>query len=371
VVEQPRPGLGQERGLAARLPPGHAGDRRQGPHRVDLPRPALLGPRAGDDRLRLQAVTGAHAAPVASRAAGLRRSWPTTPWRAAPAPAPAAMASRAAPRPTAITRASPASRRAICEQLLAFRDGRRQYALMTHLLEPLSDDFLRQLAAHFAALDLPYPPPQPGHRPAARARAEQLVTQGDAARAAGLQRLPRPGADRRAAGRAGAAGLPRDYLNAQLGAWRSGTRHARAPDCMADIARRLAPEDIAALSAWLSARPVPVPARAAATLPRPAAALRQRAGAGAAVTRGAGTRVALASCRGAAGWCCRLAAPWWDRAADLRSAPRRRPRSAGRGAAPTWRASATAPVATPHAAAPTMPAVASSTRPSAAWWRPT
>lgn len=156
------------------------------------------------------------------------------------------------------------------EQLLAFRDGRRRYALMTQLLEPLSDGFLRELAEHFAALDLPYPPPQPGPLDAvARARAERLVTQGDAA----LQ-LP---ACTACHGQAltgvqpavpALLGLPRDYLNAQLGAWRSGTRQARAPDCMADIARRLAPADIAALSAWLSARPVPVPAKAAASLPR-------------------------------------------------------------------------------------------------------
>jgi hypothetical protein len=75
----------------------------------------FLGPRAGDDRLRLQAVAW-----CARCSCCWPRCWPaperrpTTPWRAAPAPAPAAMASRAAPRPTAITRASPASRRAIC-----------------------------------------------------------------------------------------------------------------------------------------------------------------------------------------------------------------------------------------------------------------
>ncbi len=31
----------------------------------------------------------------------------------------------------------------------------------------------------------------------------------------------------------GLLGLPRDYLNAQLGAWRNGQRHASPPDCMA------------------------------------------------------------------------------------------------------------------------------------------
>jgi cytochrome c553 len=160
------------------------------------------------------------------------------------------------------------------EQLLAFRDGRRRYALMTQLLEPLNDAYLRDLAEHFAALDLPHAPPQPlpHSQPADaawRARAEQLVTQGDAQRnlpacaACHGQHLTGvlPGVP-------ALLGLPRDYLNAQLGAWRSGTRQARAPDCMADIARRLAPGDIGALSAWLAAQPVPSPARAASSLPR-------------------------------------------------------------------------------------------------------
>ena len=69
------------------------------------------------------------------------------------------------------------------EQLRAFRDGRRRYALMTQLLDPLSDDALRQLADHFAALDLPYPPPAPAAvDPALLARGESLVRRGDAAR---------------------------------------------------------------------------------------------------------------------------------------------------------------------------------------------
>ena len=58
-------------------------------------------------------------------------------------------------------------------------------------------------------------------------------------------------------------GLPAEYVIAQLGNWRSGIRHATAPDCMADIARALAPEDIRAVAVWLSrqahadARPAP------------------------------------------------------------------------------------------------------------------
>lgn len=154
-------------------------------------------------------------------------------------------------------------------QLLAFRDGRRNYPLMSGLVETLSDDYLREMAEYFAALDLPYPPPQTRDAPAALLeRGRVLVREGDATR-----KLP---ACVQCHGEAmlgvqpavpGLLGLPRDYLNSQLGQWRSGQRHALAPDCMADIARQLAPEDIAALSAWLSSQPVPVGGKPAAALP--------------------------------------------------------------------------------------------------------
>ena len=154
-------------------------------------------------------------------------------------------------------------------QLLAFRDGRRHYPLMSALLETLSDDYLREMAEYFAALDLPYPPPQTRDAPAALLeRGRVLVREGDAER-----RLP---ACTQCHGEAmlgvqpaipGLLGLPRDYLNSQLGQWRSGQRHALAPDCMADIARQLAPEDIAALSSWLSSQPVPAGGKPAAALP--------------------------------------------------------------------------------------------------------
>ncbi|HET8747189.1 MAG TPA: hypothetical protein VFM98_16445, partial [Ramlibacter sp.] len=48
-----------------------------------------------------------------------------------------------------------------------------------------------------------------------------------------------------------------DYLNAQLGAWRNGQRPSLAPDCMAEIARRLSPEDLSAVTSFLAAEPLP------------------------------------------------------------------------------------------------------------------
>lgn len=156
-------------------------------------------------------------------------------------------------------------------QLLNFRDGRRHYGLMTRLVDPLSDAYLLEIARHFSALELPYPAPTRTSAPAAQlARGQQLALQGDAAR-----QLP---ACAQCHGNAltgaqpntpGLLGLPRDYLNAQLGAWRTGQRRAHAPDCMAQIARELRPEDLTAVSTWLAAQPLPASARAVERLPQP------------------------------------------------------------------------------------------------------
>lgn len=156
-------------------------------------------------------------------------------------------------------------------QLLNFRDGQRVYPLMTRMLAPLNDAYLLEIAEHFASLDVPYPRPAPVMvTPQERQRGEQLALQGDAAR-----QLPACASCHGAAltgmlpATPGLLGLPRDYLNAQLGAWRTGLRKAHAPDCMADIARRLAPGDIAAVSAWLSTQPLPTQVHAVAPSSQP------------------------------------------------------------------------------------------------------
>lgn len=154
-------------------------------------------------------------------------------------------------------------------QLVSFRDGRRQYTLMANLLAPLTDEYLREIAAHFAQLELPYPPPQPATASVdALTRGETLVTKGDAA-------LGVPACiECHGAALMGVApsvpaliGMPRDYLNSQLGAWRTGGRHAATPDCMAEVAKKLAPTDISAISQWLGAQAVPPGAKPASALP--------------------------------------------------------------------------------------------------------
>jgi len=44
-------------------------------------------------------------------------------------------------------------------QLLNFRDGRRDYGMMTYLVEHLTDDYLAEISRYFATLDLRYAPP--------------------------------------------------------------------------------------------------------------------------------------------------------------------------------------------------------------------
>ncbi len=156
-------------------------------------------------------------------------------------------------------------------QLLNFRDGRRTYPLMTHLVEHLSDEYLQELAAYFADLDLPYPPAQPPAVDAATLeRGRRLVLEGDDTR-----QIPSCAQCHGAAltgvtpAVPGLLGLPRDYLNSQFGAWRIGQRRALEPDCMAQVARQLRPDDIAAVTGWLAAQPVPADAKPAATLPAP------------------------------------------------------------------------------------------------------
>jgi cytochrome c553 len=144
-------------------------------------------------------------------------------------------------------------------QLLNFRDGQRHYGLMTGLIEPLSDAYLMEIARYFSQIEAPYPRPVESTAPkSVLERGRLLVSQGDAdkkipactqchgqALTGALPQIP------------GLLGLPRDYLNAQLGGWQTGQRRAHAPDCMAKIARQLTDQDVSAVAHWLASQPVP------------------------------------------------------------------------------------------------------------------
>ncbi|HTN67814.1 MAG TPA: cytochrome c4 [Burkholderiaceae bacterium] len=153
-------------------------------------------------------------------------------------------------------------------QLVNFREGRRRYPLMIYMVDHLSDAYLHEIADYFSSLQPPYPPPQPSTASATTLeRGRQLVHAGDTAKKVPaciachgqaltgvLPSIP------------GLLGLPRDYLNAQFGAWKNGSRHAAAPDCMAQIVARMSDDDINAAAAWLAAQAVPANTAPAPTI---------------------------------------------------------------------------------------------------------
>ena len=130
---------------------------------------------------------------------------------------------------------------------------------MAHLIDPLSDAYLQEFAQYFATLDLPYSAPQPVTVSGDVLRAgEKLARKGDESR-----KIPAcvqchgDGLTGVMPATPGLIGMPRSYLSAQLGAWKTKLRRAHAPDCMAQVAERLSDADITAVSAWLAAQRVP------------------------------------------------------------------------------------------------------------------
>jgi cytochrome c553 len=149
-------------------------------------------------------------------------------------------------------------------QLINFRDKRREFAIMNYMVAFLSDTYLFEIADHYANLQPPYPAPTTRASAAELALGAKLVNEGDPARKlpscischgkalTGLEpAIP------------GLVGLYPPYISAQLGAWKNDKRHAMQPDCMHEVAKLLAPTDIGAITAWLVAQKVPADLRPA------------------------------------------------------------------------------------------------------------
>jgi cytochrome c553 len=154
-------------------------------------------------------------------------------------------------------------------QLINFREGRRHYGLMTQMVDPLSDAYLLEIAQYFSALEVPYPAPLAAAASGdVLARGKQLVSQGDPGRQVPACVQCHGTAMTGVAPHVpGLLGLPRDYLNAQLGAWKNGQRRAHAPDCMKAVVARLSEQDINAVASWLAAQPLPANTKPATSLP--------------------------------------------------------------------------------------------------------
>ena len=154
-------------------------------------------------------------------------------------------------------------------QLINFREGKRHYALMTQLVAPLTDAYLMEMAQHFSGLEVPYPAPgQTSASAAVLARGRQLILQGEPARGIPACVQCHGSAMTGVAPNVpGLLGLPRDYLNAQLGAWKTGKRRAHAPDCMRAVVALLSDDDINAASSYLVTQALPANTKPASSAP--------------------------------------------------------------------------------------------------------
>jgi cytochrome c553 len=144
-------------------------------------------------------------------------------------------------------------------QLVAFRDGTRQYEPMNYLVAFLPDPYLREMAEHFAQQRPPFAPNEPaGADQGMLDRGQAIATKGDPGNA-----IPPCSACHGAQftgmepGIPGLVGLRGAYIVGQLTRWRVGSRRATEPDCMKRIATRLSESDIASVAAYLSRQQPP------------------------------------------------------------------------------------------------------------------
>lgn len=140
-------------------------------------------------------------------------------------------------------------------QMQGFRDGRRHYPQMVYLMRNWDDAWLARIAQFYAGQSVvapqhAAPAPLTGRD---LARAEAFVRDGNPDRG-----LPACSACHGSAltgiepGVPALAGLPLDYLIAQLGGWMTGARHSIEPDCMAEVVQHLQPGEIRLLATYIS-----------------------------------------------------------------------------------------------------------------------
>ncbi len=137
---------------------------------------------------------------------------------------------------------------AIYKQLVDFKTGARESAVMAPLVSDLSDSDMRDLAAYYAYL------PRVSDREAAPDDPPRIVVSGDPMR--GIAPCGAcHGTVGRKAGAAWLGGQPAAYLHAQLVAFASGVRRNDIGEQMRNVARQMTPGEIDAASRYYAEHP--------------------------------------------------------------------------------------------------------------------
>lgn len=137
----------------------------------------------------------------------------------------------------------------LAKELRDYASGVRLNAVMAPIAKALAPDDIADVTAYYASVDAPYPP-LASPDPALIKRGEQLAKIGNAARE--LQSCD----NCHGAGGAGEppaipylAGQYASYIASQLTMWQRGSRN-NSPDAMADVAKRLDAQEVAAVAAY-------------------------------------------------------------------------------------------------------------------------
>lgn len=133
----------------------------------------------------------------------------------------------------------------VYKQLRDFQEGARQNAVMSPMVQDLTDQNMRDLAAYYAYL------PRPRAEGPPTAAAPEIVVHG-----APLRNIPacaacHGGIDNKV-GSPSLDGLPARYTSDQLTAFANGTRHNDIDEQMRNIARNMTPVEIDAAAAYFA-----------------------------------------------------------------------------------------------------------------------
>lgn len=137
----------------------------------------------------------------------------------------------------------------VYKQLMDYKGGQRQHALMQALAATLSDQDIRDLSAFYAQLPRPSPNPQTPPAP-------DLIAVGAPMRNIAPCASCHGGIDQKP-GSPWLEGMPRAYLAAQLQAFSRGERRNDAHAAMRNVARHMSGEEIEAVAQYYANRRVP------------------------------------------------------------------------------------------------------------------
>lgn len=147
------------------------------------------------------------------------------------------------------------------KQLDDFASGTRDSPVMKPTATALSEDERQALALYYSKLPLPPTLTRSATpMPATDSVGAMLATRGDWSRGVpGCVQCHAPGGVGVGAHFPPLAGQPAVYIEAQLKAWQSGSRHNDPLQLMQHLSKALSAQEIDAVATWFAAQPLPAP----------------------------------------------------------------------------------------------------------------